>query len=191
MTAVAEDTDRALDPRPLEDRFIERVGELSAMWGTSGSTGRLHALLYLTPEPLNSAEIAERLHISHGSCSTGIRQLLASGVIRRVHRPGDRKAYYESTPDPWGWLRSMVRERRDAELVPELETLHELAEQLERTADGADPARRARLERSRARIETFTTFLDEVVDLVNVLLALGPERGITSKIKRAYEADGA
>ncbi len=158
--------------RVLEDRFIERIGELSAIWGTTRSMGRIHALLYLSPRPLSSDEIGERLAISHGNCSTSLRQLLIYGPVRRVHSRGERKARFVAVSEPWAWLRSTTRVRRDRELLPQIEGIREIRAEAEDALAGARGERRAEVEAMLAKIDLVGGFLDEVRDLVNAFLAL-------------------
>jgi len=170
-TAPAADVS-AETVRTLEDRFIERVGELSAIWGTTRSMGRIHALLYLSPRPLSSDEIGERLAISHGNCSTSLRQLLIYGPVRRVHARGERKARYVAVAEPWAWLRSTTRVRRDRELLPQIEGIQEIRAEAEEALSGARGERRTEIESMLAKIDLVGGFLDEVRDLVNAFLAL-------------------
>ncbi len=158
--------------RALEDRFIERIGELSAIWGTTRSMGRIHALLYLSPRPLSSDEIGERLAISHGNCSTSLRQLLIYGPVRRVHSRGERKARFVAVAEPWAWLRSTTRVRRDRELLPQIEGIREIRSEAEDALARARGERRAEVEAMLAKIDLVGGFLDEVRDLVNAFLAL-------------------
>lgn len=171
-TATAP-TDASPEPlRALEDRFIERIGELSAIWGTTRSMGRIHALLYLSPRPLSSDEIGERLAISHGNCSTSLRQLLIYGPVRRVHERGERKARYVAVAEPWAWLRSTTWVRRDRELLPQIEGIQEIRAEAEAALAGARGERRAQIESMLAKIDLVGGFLDEVRDLVNAFLSL-------------------
>lgn len=171
-TSAAPDDVSAETLRALEDRFIERIGELSAIWGTTRSMGRIHALLYLSPRPLSSDEIGERLAISHGNCSTSLRQLLIYGPVRRVHARGERKARYVAVAEPWAWLRSTTRVRRDRELLPQIEGIREIRAEAESVLAGARGARRAEIESMLTKIDLVGGFLDEVRDLVNAFLSL-------------------
>ncbi len=158
--------------RALEDGFIERLGELSAIWGTTRSMGRIHALLYLSARPLSSEEIGERLAISHGNCSTSLRELLNYGPVRRIHVRGERKAFYVAVAEPWAWLRSTTRVRRDRELLPQIEGIHEIRGVAEDALAEARGERRREIEAILAKIDVVSGFLDEVRDLVDAFLGL-------------------
>ena len=118
MPATIETRENTMADRPatalteVEDRFISLWGDISALWGVNRSVGRIHALLFLSRQPLDMETITERLQISHGNCSTSIRDLLAWNSIRRVHVSGERRVLYESEQDPWTWFHACIRERR-------------------------------------------------------------------------------
>ncbi|MEM7166817.1 MAG: hypothetical protein AAF581_15240 [Planctomycetota bacterium] len=157
----------------VEDRFIECWGQIAGLWGVNRSIGRIHALLYLSPEPISSEAITERLRISHGNCSTSLRELLTWSVVRRVHRPGERKALYESEQDPWTWFHATIRERRRREVVPVLESLSDVRDFASQNLKGARGKTRKELEESYQRIDRFTNFVEEFVVLIDAFLAAG------------------
>jgi DNA-binding transcriptional regulator GbsR (MarR family) len=173
----------ALPLTDVEQRFIACWGEISALWGVNRSIGRIHALLYLAARPLCAEDITTGLQISHGNCSTSLRDLLAWGVIRRVHLPGERKSYYEAEGDPWTWFYTCIRERRRREIMPLLEDLLDVERQSLEAAVGAEGDEREHAARARARIETFAKFMDEFVDLIDAFLTVGP--GPVGKALRA------
>jgi HTH-type transcriptional regulator, glycine betaine synthesis regulator len=176
VNAVADNADTHETRREVEDRFIEVWGDIAALWGVNKSVGRVQALLYLSPEPLDIEAIGERLQISHGNCSTSVRDLLAWGVIRRVHKPGDRRTYFEAEQDPWTWFHTTIRERRRREVVPVMERLHAAAGFAEGAAKAARGPERKQLEQLQGRIERFALFNHEFVELIDAFLAVGHGR---------------
>jgi DNA-binding transcriptional regulator GbsR (MarR family) len=172
---MSDETDRDT-MREIEDRFIEVWSEISQLWGVNKSVGRVHALLYLTQEPLDIDSIGDRLQISHGNASTSIRDLLAWGVIRRISKPGERKTFYEAEQDPWTWFHTTVGERRRREVVPVMERLHEAAGFAEGAAKGSKGAEKKELEEVHDKIKRFADFAHEFIDLIDVFLAVGHGR---------------
>lgn len=160
----------------VEDRFIAQWGEISALWGVNRTVGRIHALLYLSRQPLDMETITKRLQISHGNCSTSIRDLLAWNSIRRVHVPGERRVLYESEQDPWTWFHACIRERRRREVVPVVDAMHEITDHAKLSADAADAAgspEAGDLHDAFERIARFAKFMDEFQDLIDAFLAVG------------------
>ncbi|MCC6573493.1 MAG: MarR family transcriptional regulator [Planctomycetes bacterium] len=158
----------------VEDRFIENWGDISALWGVNRSMGRIHALLFLAPDPLSMEEVATRLQISHGNVSTSVRDLLAWGVIKRVHQSGERKILYEAEQDPWTWFHTCIRERRRREVEPVRENLHEVKDFARQAAkEHKDSAEGRKLAITQAKVENFTKYVDEFADLIDAFLSMG------------------
>jgi HTH-type transcriptional regulator, glycine betaine synthesis regulator len=114
--------------REAQDRFIASWGRMGSAWGISRTMAEVHALLYVTGEPMNTDEIMDRLAISRGNVSMSVRALLDWGVIQRVHKRGDRKDYFHAEQDVWAMLRAIARERIKREVDPLLQSLSEIRE---------------------------------------------------------------
>lgn len=70
--------------------------------GVQRMAGRiLGALLVADPPEMSAEELATALQASRGSISTMTRVLEGPGLIERVRRPGDRKAYFRNKPGAW------------------------------------------------------------------------------------------
>ena len=162
----------ALTIAEVEDRFVNDWGDLVTVWGLNKTMGQIHALLYITGEPLTADEIMERLNISRGNVSMNLRALMSWGVVHRQHRKGDRKQYFVAEEDPWRWFKNVVRERRKREVEPVIEAFSDTLALLPSpsSANGqhasgpgtpADTARlRARLEQMRDFVEVFNRGID-------------------------------
>jgi len=125
------------DPvRAAQDRFISTWGQMAGAWGISRTMAEIHALLYITGEGLNTDDVIERLQISRGNASMSLRALQEWGLIRRVHRRGDRKEYFECESDVWAMFKTIARERKKRELDPVLASLYEIRD-LTGVGDGA------------------------------------------------------
>jgi DNA-binding transcriptional regulator GbsR (MarR family) len=122
------DAPRGRHPNLIEaqDRFIAGWGQMGSSWGISRTMAEVHALLYVTGEPLNTDDIMERLQISRGNASMSLRSLLDWGIVSRAHKRGDRKEYFEAEQDVWTMFRAVVRERMKREVDPLLASLYEI-----------------------------------------------------------------
>ncbi|HYN88897.1 MAG TPA: MarR family transcriptional regulator [Ardenticatenaceae bacterium] len=112
-------------------RFIRHWGEMANAWGIPRTMGEVHALLLVASEPLTTDDIMDKLQISRGNASMSLRGLQDWGLIRHVHRLGDRKTYYEAESDIWEVLRAIVRERKRREFDPTMRTLNTLVAQVQ------------------------------------------------------------
>ncbi len=136
------------------DRFIEAWGRMGSVWGISRTMAEVHALLYITGEALCTDDIMARLEISRGNASMSLRSLQDWGIIKRVHRRGDRKEYFVADQDVWMIFRSIVRERMKREIDPLLVSLHEIRDH---TREDGEKAASDIDERLDAMIEFFET----------------------------------
>lgn len=111
-----------------QDRFIASWGRMGSVWGISRTMAEVHALLYITGQPLCTDEVMDRLGVSRGNVSMSVRSLLEWGVIEKVRHQGDRKEYYQAEQDVWSMLRAIARERIKREVDPLLDALDEIGE---------------------------------------------------------------
>src|SRR5579864_3413320 len=108
---------------PVMQKFILHWGEMGTKWGVNRTVAQIHALLYLSPEPLNAEEIAEILSVARSNVSTSLKELQGWRIVKVVHQVGDRRDYYESMKDIWQMFRVILEERKRREVDPTLETL--------------------------------------------------------------------
>src|SRR5579884_3323588 len=137
----------------VEDEFVDLWDNMSSLWGISPTMARIHGLLYITGAALSMDEIMDRLVISRGNVSMNLSKLVEWGLVRRVHKRGDRRDYYESLSDVWEMFTLVAAQRKRREIDPILSTLRRCKERLWPEALGAqadEPAAQERLERVQA-----------------------------------------
>src|SRR5213592_4378630 len=134
----------------VEDQFVELWNNMASLWGISPTMARIHGLLYITASALSMDDIMDRLAISRGNVSMNLTKLVEWGLVRRVHRRGDRRDYYESLSDVWEMFTLVAAQRKRREVDPILNTLRRCREELLPEAIGAaadEPATRERCRR--------------------------------------------
>jgi DNA-binding transcriptional regulator GbsR (MarR family) len=129
----------------VEDQFVDLWNNMATLWGISPTMARLHGLLYITGAALSMDDIMARLGISRGNVSMNLSKLVEWGLVRRVHKRGDRKEYYESLSDVWEMFTLVGNQRKRREIDPIVHTLRRCKEQLAPVVEGppsqAGPAR--------------------------------------------------
>jgi len=110
---------------PIQQKFILHWGEMGTRWGINRTVAQIHALLFLSPRPLNAEEIASTLAVARSNVSTSLRELQAWGIVRVTHLLGDRRDHFESMKDVWEMFRIIVDERRKREAAPTLAMLRD------------------------------------------------------------------
>jgi DNA-binding transcriptional regulator GbsR (MarR family) len=156
------DLARRLDA--VEQEFVGLWRSMSALWGISPTMAEIHGLLYITGAALSMDDVMQRLSISRGNVSMNLSKLVEWGLVRRVHRRGDRRDYYESLRDVWEMFTLVASQRKRREIDPILNTLRQCREQLSAEALGAG-AEDPRAEGQRGRVNDLLSFLTLVDDL--------------------------
>jgi len=113
---ATEGADAAL--RRSKDRFIELWSQMAANWGVPRSMAEVHALLFVEAAPLGAEQIMSRLGISRGNASMTTRTLVEWGIVRREHRPEDRRDYFVAEQDVWTLFALVIRARKAREIDP-------------------------------------------------------------------------
>ncbi len=150
--------------------FIRRWGEMGAYWGINRTMAELHALLYISAEPLCTDDVMSHLEISRGSASINLRQLVDWGLIRRVHKKGDRKEYFTSETDVWEMFQTIARERKRREVEPIIETIRRCRDMVGREMAGLKGADAVAARVYVERLDAMQEFLEALVGLLNLML---------------------
>ncbi|MBE7554182.1 MAG: GbsR/MarR family transcriptional regulator [Anaerolineales bacterium] len=119
----------------IKEKFILHWGEQGSLWGINRTMAQVHALLFVSPEPLCANQIMEELQISRGNVSMALRELMAWGLVSRVHIKGERREFYTTEKDVWMMFRIIARERKKREVDPTIEVLRESFNRLNQMPD--------------------------------------------------------
>src|SRR5262245_44852 len=114
----------------VEQEFVDLWRNMSSLWGISPTMAQIHGLLFITSEVLSMDDIMARLAISRGNVSMNLTKLLDWGLVRRVHRRGDRREYYEALGDVWEMFALVAAQRKRREIDPMLNTLRQCGKRL-------------------------------------------------------------
>src|SRR5262245_52096961 len=108
---------------PVQQKFVLHWGEMGTRWGINRTVAQIHALLYISPKPLNAEEIVETLNVARSNVSTSLKELQGWGIVKLVHVLGDRRDHFESLKDVWEMFRVVLDERKKREIDPTLSML--------------------------------------------------------------------
>ncbi len=151
---------------PVQQKFILHWGEMGTRWGINRTVAQVHALLYLSPAPLNAEQIAQALGVARSNVSTSLRELQGWGIVRLVHVMGDRRAHFESLQDVWEMFRVILQERKRREVDPTLGLLR---------ACVADPGKGGPDAMTRRRLESLLDFFETMAGCAEEVVHLPPE----------------
>jgi DNA-binding transcriptional regulator GbsR (MarR family) len=157
-------------PEALE--FILHWGEMGTHWGANRSVAQVHALLFLSDQPLDAEAICEALDLARSNVSNALKELQGYGIVRRTHIPGDRRDHFVAETELWDLFMAITAERKRREIDPTIAKLGELKERMAANKDL--PAHvRDRIGRMHEFISTLTGWYEQVRGLKkSTLIAL-------------------
>ncbi len=168
---------------PAVQQYVLHWGEMGTRWGTNRTVAQIHALLYLSPEPLRADQICELLSVARSNVSTSIRELQGFGLVRMTHILGDRRDYFESIHDVWELFRVIIEQRKQRELNPTLTMLRDCAAHVDREPD-TDPVTKERIRNMLEFVESTSDWYEQIQDIptstLTKLMKLG--KGITKLV---------
>lgn len=152
------------------ERFILHWGEMGTRWGVNRSVAQVHALLYLSPKPLNAEDIAETLVLARSNVSTSLKELQSFGLIKVTHiEVGDRRDYFEAIKDVQEMFNLVVEGRRKREIDPTLSLLRDLCIEADSDTE-TDPEVKKRIADVLAFLEIMVHWYDQLRKLPNKTL---------------------
>jgi len=170
---------------PAVEKYVLHWGEMGTRWGTNRTVAQIHALLYLSPEPLRADQICELLSVARSNVSTSIRELQGFGVVRMTHMLGDRRDYFESIFDVWELFRVIIEQRKQRELNPTLTMLRSCADEVAREKE-TDPVTKERIKNMLNFVENTSSWYEQIREIptstLTKLMKLGT--GITKLVKK-------
>ncbi len=146
---------------PIESKFVLHWGEMGTRWGINRTVAQIHALLYLSPEPLHAEQIAETLQVARSNVSTSLRELQSWGIVRNVHVLGDRRDHFESMTEVWEMFERIMDERKRREWEPTLAVLRECLEEARGTRQ-SNPLLAERLDGLHEFFDTMSSWYAQV-----------------------------
>src|SRR6516162_11294474 len=110
---------------PVQQKFVLHWGEMGIRWGINRTVAQIHALLFVSPKPLNAEEIAETLNVARSNVSNSLKELQSWRIVKLVHVLGDKRDHFESMRDVWEMFRIVLDERKRREIDPTIAMLEE------------------------------------------------------------------
>jgi len=107
------------------EKFILHWGEMGTRWGVNRTVAQIHALLYLSEEPMDAESITETLGVARSNVSNSIKELQSWGLVTTVHVLGDRRDHFNSHKDLWEITRIIMNERKKREIDPTITMLRQ------------------------------------------------------------------
>lgn len=111
------------DLTPTTEKFIVHWGEMGVQWGVNRSVAQIHALLYLSENPLHAEQISVILTLARSNVSNSLKELQSWRLIERAQILGDRRDHYTAIKDNWEIVMRIAEGRKRREIDPTLDLL--------------------------------------------------------------------
>ena len=149
--------------RQVVDFFVDGVRVL----GLPKSIGEIYGVLFISQEPLALDDLVQRLGISKGSVSQGLRALKGLGAVREAALGEERRTYFEPAVELKRLVGGFIREQ----IRPHLDSGKVKISRLAAVADSeSKPERRKFLTERLARLERWMRSGSRVLPILQKLL---------------------
>jgi len=148
MNLLENSRDKVL-PRSLDRIEIEAINlfvQFSRALGQPRSYAEIYGLLFVSDQPLTMDTLIERLNLSKGSASQGLKFLGDLGAVRTVYLPGERRTHYEAVAE----LRKLAGSFISQQILPHF---HDSGARLDRMAAHAQKLVGERRKHVNARVK--------------------------------------
>jgi DNA-binding transcriptional regulator GbsR (MarR family) len=152
---------------PLEQQVIDFFADGVRVLGLPKSVGEIYGLLFISDGPLALDDLVNRLDISKGSASQGLRTLKTLGAIREADSNGHRRTHYLPATElkrlAGGFIKEQIR--------PHLDSGKSKLHQLSQSVDAIDDPSRRQFARERVdKLETWIRKSSHVLPVLQKLL---------------------
>jgi DNA-binding transcriptional regulator GbsR (MarR family) len=149
---------------PAAQKFVLHWGEMGQAWGINRTMAQVHALLFVSPSPLDAEEISKLLDVSRSNVSTSLRELITWGVVKRVHIIGDRRDRFEALKDVMETFRVIMAERKRREMDPTIALLEHCVREA-KSGDESEQYTREQLEKMLEFVRMVTAWYSHIDNL--------------------------
>ncbi len=119
----------------IEIEAIELFINFLKLIGLPKSVGEIYGLLFVSSKPLSMEDLMERLQISLGAASQGLKLLRSFGAVKVVYAPGERRDHFVADLELSRFATSFIK----GELKPRMERALQRIEHMESLAAGMNP----------------------------------------------------
>ncbi|MFZ4776044.1 MAG: GbsR/MarR family transcriptional regulator [Terrimicrobiaceae bacterium] len=114
----------------LDIEAIEMFISFLKLIGLPKSVGEIYGLLFVSTRPLSMDDLIERLQISLGAASQGLKLLRSVGAVKVVYTPGERRDHYIADLELSKFAAAFIKE----ELKPRMQRALERIDRMEKEA---------------------------------------------------------
>ena len=118
------DDSRSQSLSELEIEAVEMFINFLRIIGLQKSVGEIYGLLFVSSKPLAMDDIVDRLDISLGAASQGLKLLRSVGAVKAVYFPGARKDHFAADLELSKFATVFIKEELRPRIERALERIH-------------------------------------------------------------------
>lgn len=103
--------------------MMDHFANTARRFGLSELYGYIYGVLFFEDEPLSLGEIAERTGYSLSHVSTALKLLENLGLVKRIKKPGDKRAYYTAIKNIREWRKEAYYKKIEEDVRQTRESL--------------------------------------------------------------------
>ena len=111
------------DLRDARKKAIDALSSAIGFWGVDPLETKVFAALFLSPRPLNHADLADELQADDEYVDEKIKTLVRLGAVKVKGGKRASCRYYEAEADFFEILQTVIKERREREMGKALEEI--------------------------------------------------------------------
>ncbi|WP_175059988.1 GbsR/MarR family transcriptional regulator [Thermococcus sp. 2319x1] len=156
--------------------MMEHFANTARKFGLSELYGYIYGVLFFEDEPLSLGEIAERTGYSLSHVSTALKLLENIGLVKRLKKPRDKRAYYKAINNIREWRKEAYYKKIEEDVRQTRENLLKALKEVEN--DKSEEA-----EKIRQRIE-FALQRNEIAEkILNIFLKHEDEKALKALLE--------
>jgi HTH-type transcriptional regulator, glycine betaine synthesis regulator len=144
---------------PLEVEAIDLFISFVRIFGLPKSIGEIYGLLFVAPRPLPMETMMDRLSMSKGAASQGLKLLRSFGAVKTAYVAGDRRDHYVADFELSRFATMFIKEELQPHLDSGLLRLERMEHLLEELPDADKKATASRMAKLRHWQEKGQTML--------------------------------
>ena len=137
----------------LEREAIDMFINFLRLIGLQKSVGEIYGLLFVSTRPLCMEEIMNRLNLSLGAASQGLKLLRSVGAVKAVYSPGDRRDHFSADLELSKFATVFIKEELQPRIQRALQRIHNMEALLAEMPATERQMTRQRLDRLRHWLE--------------------------------------
>ncbi|NQU79520.1 hypothetical protein HQ545_07160 [Candidatus Woesearchaeota archaeon] len=144
-----------------EDEFIDFFATSHEKLGMDPLSSKLLGILFIEPKEVSMKILAEKTGYSLASLSTKLRTLEDTHIIKRIKKPGTKKAFYYVEKDMCKIINNKIENMLKVCIIPTKNNLPSIINNFKNLKTGS---------KNKEKINILQQYYDQVISVENILI---------------------